>query len=212
MKKKILITGATGLIGKALKSELASKGNIISIHLSPDIDSIENLVDDSVLKMKGLDVLIHTAAVFKKTHFGNTTERDWNDTIDINLKAAFFLAQAAARHMNKNGRMIFFSDVAPQISYTSYIPYCISKAGIDSLVRLLAKTLAPNILVNGIAPFLVDGSKRVSNAEKNKLLSKTLTGKATKLQEIIRIVKHLCEDGCNITGQIINLDGGRTLR
>lgn len=236
---RILITGVTGTIGNAIARALAKPAVRIALHyhsateraelLRIDIEKsgayaslirtdlskpggASSLVAETVKSMGGLDLLVHCAAIFERTPLGDVTEELWNKIITINLKAAFFLAQSSAFAMKENGgRMIFISDVAAVKPYAGYLPYCVAKAGIDSLVRGLAKSLAPGILVNAIAPYIVTRPTGMSDEGWNDLLSKMPTRKAQTPGEIAALAKMLAET-TSITGQVIAVDGGRILR
>ena len=110
------------------------------------------------------------------------------------------------------GRMIFLSDVAAQRPYAGYLPYCVAKAGVDALVRGLAKSLAPKVQVNGVAPYLVTRPEWLSDKGWADLLSKMPMRKASEPDEIASVVEMIAKSGDSITGQVIAIDGGRLLR
>jgi len=237
--KKILITGATGTIGGALVREFAVAGNRIVIHchraietaeglrkdiesrgavahiVSSDLSIVENaerLTSESIEVMGGLDVLIHAAAIFEKTPLGTVTEEQWTRIIDTNLKATFFLAQSAGMSMRTNGgSIVIISDVAAEKPYADYLPYCISKAGIDALVKGLAKALAPRITVNGIAPYVVTKPEGISDSSWSDMLSKMPLHRPTKPEEIAKLAGMLGNTENSITGQIVAVDGAKTV-
>lgn len=236
---KILVTGATGTLGTAISRLFSGPGKEIAIHcrsrrgeaealanelkaggaeafvLEADLsraDEAVRLGAEAFERMGGLDLLIHAAALFEKTPLGTVSEEQWDHILDIDLKGAFFLAQEVGMRMQRDGgRMIFFSDVAAVRPYAGYLPYCIAKAGIDSLVRGLAKSLAPRVLVNGIAPFIVTRPAGMSDSGWSDLLSKMPTRRASTPEDVAAVVKMLAESGDSITGQIIAVDGGRLL-
>lgn len=238
--KKIIITGATGHIGQALVKALAGPGNQIVIHCNRSIreaeglkmeaeargakafvipfdlsriENVESLVSESVQTMDGLDILIHTAAVFEKTPLGTVTEEQWDAIIDLDLKAAFFLAQSAGISMQGGGgSIILISDVAAKRPYAGYLPYCIAKAGVDAIVKGLAKALAPKVLVNGIAPYIVTRPDGLSDRGWNDMLDKMPLHRETAPEEIASVAEMLCGEKTSITGQIVTVDGGRTLK
>ena len=101
----------------------------------------------------GLDVLVNSAAVFARTPFGRTTRVEWDSILALNLRAPFFCAQAAARVMRPGGHIVNIADVAVMRTWTGYIPYTISKAGVAALTRGLAGALrSQGIAVNCVAP------------------------------------------------------------
>lgn len=238
--KRIIITGATGTIGSEIARTLSGPDVKITLHCQKNIEKAETLkseteksgagsfvissdlsntaelrriVSDATKKMGGLDIFVHAAAIFERTPFGEVTEEAWDRVMGVDLKAAFFLAQAAGIEMQSSGgKMIFISDVAGTKSYAGYLPYCIAKAGVDSLVRGLAKSLAPKILVNAVAPYVVTRPAGISDSGWNDLLSKMPARRPSSAKEIAAIVRMLAFEGETITGQVIAVDGGRLLR
>jgi len=238
-KYKVLITGATGSIGSVISVQLAKIGADIALHYYKDekramklaaeighegpkvviikadfrrTKEIIRMVNEAAEKLGGLNVLVHCAAKFVKTPFGKVTEEIFDDLINVNLKASFFLAQAAKHFMKDGGRMIFFSDVAVKKPYSDYLPYCISKGGIDTMVKGLAKKFAPKICVNAIAPYLVTRPLDLSDKDWNDMINKTPAKRESPPSEIAEIVAFLLSASPSLTGQIIAVDGGRLLR
>lgn len=236
---KALITGATGAIGGVVAIEFAKRGASLALHYNSNekraidlaeeiksfghkaiiikadirnVDDIRKMVQTVARELGGLNLLVHCAAVFKRTLFEEVTEEIFDEIVKIDLKAAFFLAQEAAGVMTEKGRMIFMTDIAAQKPYGGYLPYCISKAGVDSLVKGLAKKYAPNIVVNAIAPYVVTRPEGLSDAGWNDMISKTPARRASPPEEIAKIAAFLAEASDSLTGQIITVDGGRLLR
>ena len=165
---KILLTGATGKIGQVIARRLieARADLVLHYHSSPPPDGrfvfqadffrvseVQRLVSAASIALGGLDVMIHAASIFERKPWNEVREADWDRMLAVDLRAAFFLAQAAAEQMKeRGGKMIFFSDAAATDPYPSYLPYCVAKAGVDSLAKGLAKVVAPNITVHVIAP------------------------------------------------------------
>lgn len=236
---KALITGVTGSIGVAVAIELAKRGFDLALHYNSNekraaelaeeiksmgrrafaigadmgsVDEIRKMVGNTVMSLGGVNLLVHCAAVFMKTSFEDVSEEIFDDIINIDLKAAFFVAQESARVMGDEGKMIFMSDIAAVKPYAGYLPYCIAKAGVDSLVRGLAKKFAPKISVNAIAPYIVTRPEGMSDAGWNDLISKTPARRESPPYEIAQIVAFLAKASPSLTGQIIAVDGGRLLR
>ncbi len=239
VNKRILIAGSTGAIGsdiartlsksdnrlvlhyhksakkaEALKNELGESGSnaeILCFDLSTASNSVE-LVEMAREILGNIDILIDASSIFKKTPFGKVSELDWDEVLSANLKSTFFLGQAVAKHMNESGgKIILFSDIAARKPYGDYLPYCISKAGVDALVRALAKILTPKISVNGIAPYVVTRPAEMGDREWDDLLNKMPMHRPTSTSEIVELIDFLCSDECRITGQIITMDGGRLI-
>jgi NAD(P)-dependent dehydrogenase (short-subunit alcohol dehydrogenase family) len=236
---KVLITGATGSIGSVTAIRLAEIGADIALHYHKDekrakelaariepmgrkavivkadfkkTGKIVHMVKEAAENLSGLNVLVHCAASFMKTPFEEVTEEIFDDMINVNLKASFFLAQAAKRFMKDGGRMIFFSDVAAQKPYSGYLPYCMSKGGIDTMVKGLAKKFAPAICVNAIAPYLVTRPPGLSDSGWNDMISRTPARRESPPSEIAEVVAFLMKASPSLTGQIVAVDGGRLLR
>jgi len=158
-----------------------------------------------------LDVLVNNAAVFFKTPFGKVTERDWNATVDVNLKGSFFCAQEAARFLSDGGKIINIADWSGIRPYIDYLPYCISKAGVISLTRGLARTLAPRIAVNAIAPGPVLLPEDFDDKEKAAILCRTPLLRIGTPDDIVNAVLFLIEGVDFMTGATLVIDGGRLI-
>lgn len=237
--KKALITGASGSIGRAVAIELARGGADVALVFNKNRQKAETLVREiestdrraglieadigkiadvkRIVKeasnfLGGLSILVHCAAVFMKTPLEEVNEETFDNIMNINLKGTFFLAQEAAREMKEGGAMIFLSDVAAQKPYPGYLPYCMSKAGVDSMVKGLVKKLSPKISVNAIAPYVVTRPPGMSDEGWNDLISKTPARRASPPEEIAKIAAFLADASASLTGQIIAVDGGRLLR
>jgi NAD(P)-dependent dehydrogenase (short-subunit alcohol dehydrogenase family) len=235
---KILITGASGSIGGALALKLAESGAELALHYHKNNKRVEELAGEITdkggwvmvvaadlsrpkkihqmievvgEKLGGLDVLVHCAASFGHTAFAETNEDVFDEIMDTNLKGIFFLAQAVAEIMPDKGRMIFFSDAATKQPYTGYLPYCMSKAALETLVRGLAKKLAPKIMVNALAPYLVTRPPEMTDEKWTALIEKIPAKTNTSIEEVAEVVSFLIKAPPTLTGQIITLDGGRML-
>lgn len=239
MAQRILITGASGVIGAAVARALAGPGSAIVVHhlrnqekadgLKRDLEKAGaaahalsadlalaggpgKLIEEAHEFLGGLDLLVHCAAAFDRTPFAETTAQGFDRIMAVDLKAAFFLAQGAAAAMGgTGGSMVFISDIAAVKPYAAYLPYCIAKAGVDCLVRGLARSLAPGIRVNAVAPYIVTRPKGMTDEGWNDLLTKTPMRRASEPEEIADVVRMLALAGGTITGQVIAVDGGRML-
>ena len=190
--------------------ELGSEAHILSEDISSTAGA-HKLVSDAVGLLGGIDLLVHCASTFKPMPFEKVDEDGWNDAIQANLGATFFLTQATVKAMaNDGGRIILFSDTAAMRPYGDYLPYCISKAGVEALVRGLATRIAPKITINAIAPYIVTRPDDMGESEWNALLAKTPMQKQSSPEEIAGIVRMLANSE-TMTGQVITVDGGRFL-
>lgn len=173
----------------------------------------EQLVAETVEKAGRLDVLINNASSFYPTELGSVTESDWDDLIGSNLKAPLFLAQAALPHLRaSNGTIINMIDIHARRPLRHHHVYGAAKAGLAMLTRSLARDLAPDIRVNGVAPGAIlwpdDG---MPDSVKDNIINRIPLGKAGEPEDIARTILFLVRDAPYITGQIIAVDGGRSI-
>jgi pteridine reductase len=237
-RRVALVTGAAKRLGRAIALGLAREGADLAVHYGKssseadelvveiegsgsraaafsaeltDVSAIQNLVDRVLRHYGRLDILINCAANFLETKFGETTEKIWDASLDTNLKAPFFCAQAAAPHLAKSGCgvIINFADIGGLLGWAEYLPHSLSKAGIILMTRILAKELAPAVRVNAIAPgtITMPGDPPEWQADFIRRAPLRRTGRP---DEIVDTVLYLIHSEF-VTGQTIVLDGGRTL-
>jgi 3-oxoacyl-[acyl-carrier protein] reductase len=160
-----------------------------------------------------LDVLVNNAGIFFQARWDKLTEKDWDRILGVNLKGAFFCAQAAARIMlkRKRGRIINISSLGGIQAWPAYMHYCSSKAANIMLTRCLAKALAPCIQVNSVAPgtILFPGEERTP--EIRRIIAATPLQKAGNAEDIAQIVLYLVTNGGFVTGQVFVIDGGKSI-
>ncbi len=185
-----------------------------SVALQADLTSvseIKRLFDDASKLFGRLDVLVNSAANFLHTKFESTSEETWDASLDANLKAPFFCAQAAAPLLKQSGHgvIINFSDVGGLLAWPGYIPHCISKAGVIMLTRCLAKALAPEIRVNAIAPGTISMPADPPEMEAD-FIKRAPLHRSGKPSDVAAAVSFLIHSDF-MTGQVLVLDGGRTL-
>jgi len=175
------------------------------------VPAIHKLFEDVGRYFGRLDILVNSAANFLRAKFGETTESRWNASLDTNLRAPFFCSQAAAPYLERSGRgvIINFSDIGGLLGWREFLPHSISKAGIILLTRVLAKELAPKVRVNAIAPGTVTmpGDPPEWEAE---YIRRAPLGRTARPEEIADAVVYLVTAEF-ITGQVLVVDGGRTL-
>jgi pteridine reductase len=239
-KKVALITGAGRRVGRALAIAFAQRGAAVAVHYrtsSTDADKvvarikadggsargfradlqsvaeIEAMTAAVVAEFGRLDVLVNSASVFYRKPLDQITETDWDENLDINLKAPFFLAQCAAPAMRRNGagKIVNIGDWAGIRPYNNYLPYTVSKSGLIGLTRSLAKALAPEIQVNCVALGPVLAPEEYGEQEIAKMVAGTLVKKMGTPGDVVSAVMFLCEGTDFATGATIVLDGGRLI-
>ncbi len=178
-----------------------------------DPDAPQKLVAAALREFGRLDILINNASTFYPTPVGEITVATWDDLIGSNLKAPLFLAQAAAPALKlQRGLIINIVDIHALRPLKGHPVYSIAKAGLAMLTRSLARELGPDVRVNGIAPGPVLWPERPMAEElKREIIAKTALKRHGTPQDIARTVLFLAADAPYITGQIITVDGGRSI-
>ena len=239
--KVALITGAARRIGAAISRCLHENGANVVIHYRGSADEANALCDklnstrpDSAMPISAdlsdtgaftdlirsatewhsqLDILINNASSFYPTPLGQVTEAEWANLIDTNLKAPLFLAQAALDPLRRShGVIVNIIDIHAQRPLKNHAVYGATKAGLAMLTRSLAKDLAPDIRVNGVSPGAILWPETdLSDAAKTSILSQVPLGRPGDPDDIAGCVLYLVRDATYVTGQIIAVDGGRSI-
>lgn len=239
--RRVLVTGAARRVGRAIALALAERGARLAIHFNRSRDeaqglateiarrfggtpvlvraalervpSVERMVREAARRLGGLEIVINNASAYDKTEFGRTTVSDWDRQLDTNLRAPFFVAQAAAPFLKRagQGKIVNIADWAALRPYADYIPYCVSKAGLVCLNAALAKALAPEVQVNAILPGPVMLPDRYSARARERARKATLLKKLGSPEDIAKAVVFLVESGDFITGASLTVDGGRLI-
>lgn len=172
-----------------------------------------NLIEQAFKCWNRLDVLVNNASSFYPTPVGSITMDDWHNLINSNMKAPLFLAQAAAPYLKQTqGNIINMLDVHAQRPMKEHPVYCAAKAGSAMLTMSLAKELGPDIRVNGVAPgAILWPDNEIPEHTKKLILERTSLKKAGDPIDIAKTILFLVRDAHYITGQIIAVDGGRTI-
>jgi pteridine reductase len=196
------------------KSELESLGAKVSL-FKADLtqpDQIQSLFStlDSNFQLSTFNLLVNSAAIMPVGNPRTLELKDWDSALDLNLRAPFLLAQEAAKRMTNGGLVVNITDVGAQKTWSRYPSYTVSKSALESLTKLLARALAPNVRVNSIAPGLVLQSDVVTQEQWDKLVNRLPLKRAATLDEITSALEFLIKNEY-ITGQTIVVDGGYSL-
>ncbi len=244
--KTALITGATGGIGEAIASLMGSAGATLFLNgtneeklqdlsrrmkdegvehhfMALDLTksgAAETLVDECVQKMERIDILVNCAGINRPQPAEEVSEENWDAVQDINLKAIFFICQAAGRQMiqRRSGKIINISSQTGTVAIPLRAAYCSSKAGVDQLTRVLALEWSKyNVNVNAVAPTFVETPmtrKMFDDAKfKEYVLDSIPLGRMAKPEEIAYPVLFLAtEYAAMITGHVLLVDGGWTIK
>ena len=176
-----------------------------------NISGLEGMLHTAVDQAGRLDGLINNASTFFATPLASCNERQWDELMDINLKAPYFLSRAAAPFLEKTkGTIINITDIYAQHPLPAYAAYCASKAGLVSITRSLAQELGPDVRVNAIAPGAILWPENNDDADaRQQLISRTPLQRIGDPGDIARTAHFLISHSDFITGQIIDVDGGR---
>ncbi len=239
--KWALITGASKRIGACIARRLHFEGANIAVHfrrseasaqsLADEFNNLRNgsafaigadlkdtaslpaMIEEIVAKAGRLDVLINNASSFYPTPIGSITEDQWDDLTGTNLKAPLFLSQAAVPHLREaGGSIINIVDIHATRPLRNHTIYGSAKAGLAMLTRSLARDLAPEIRVNGVSPGAIlwpeDG---MPERVKDNVLNQIPMKRAGEPDDIADCVLYLVRDARYVTGQVIAVDGGRSV-
>jgi pteridine reductase len=234
-----LITGAGHRVGRAIALALGARGMRVGVHYNDaaagasetlreiegaggsgatfgadlsTADAPARLIDEVVSSFGGLDVLVNSAAIMRRTPFGETRAADWDAIMAINLRAPFLLSQAAAPALRRaRGVIVNIADLAAFETWPDYVPHGISKSGIVHLTRSLARVLAPEVRVGGVAPgtvLLPEGWDEKDAAHLRRTTPLERHGDPSDVTKTVLFIL----DSDYLTGETILVDGGRHVR
>jgi NAD(P)-dependent dehydrogenase (short-subunit alcohol dehydrogenase family) len=232
-----LVTGAAHRLGKAFVLSLARNGYAVLLHYRTSdvqaqntatqirtlgvpvflsqadlsqpsqITSLFAMVDRIPHRLK---VLVNSAAIIPSGDARTVSAQDWDAVLNLNLRAPFLCAQEAAKRMTDGGLIVNVTDVGARKSWSRYPAYSVSKAGLEALTKILARTLAPSIRVNAIAPGLVMHSDLISAEEWKRLVDRLPLKRAATADELGTALEFLLKNEY-VTGETLVIDGGYSL-
>jgi len=234
-----LVTGGARRVGRAIAVALAERGADIVVHYHSgaadaqetaaqirtlgrraaildgdlaDLDVARALPVQAHAQFGRLDLLVNSAAMMLRTPIGEVTPEQWDAMFALNLRAPFFLAQAAAPLLREQGGVIInIADLAAFETWPAYIPHAVTKAGVVQMTRGLARALAPEIRVNAVAPGAVLLPDDWSDEVGDRLASTTPLRRLGTAADVAQAVVYLCE-APYVTGEVLIVDGGRHVR
>lgn len=238
--RRALVTGAGRRVGQAIALGLARAGCDLALHYHGAREGVEatardvraagrraavlqadlrdaaaagGLADQAAALLGGLDILVNSAGIMVRQRVEDVTPETWDATLDLNLRAYFFVAQGAIRHLRPaGGRIVNLADVAAFEPWPEYVPHNVSKAGVVMLTQGLARAFAPDVTVNAVAPGAVllpdawDASTRAHFARTTPL------ARLGSPDDVVQAVRYLLEGGDYVTGTTLVVDGGRLIR
>jgi len=237
----VLITGAARRIGAAIARTLHEAGMNVVLHYHRsaadarglhdelngirdrsavllqanlhEIDGFGDLISEAIRHWGRLDAVVNNASAFHPTPIGKVDRQQWDDLMDSNLRGPFFLAQSAAPALAvRNGAIVNITDIHAERPLKGYAVYSISKAGLVMMTKALARELAPSVRVNAVAPGTILWPEHGIDADtKRHILARTPFKRQGTPEEIARAVLFLIRDATYTTGQVIAVDGGRSL-
>jgi len=232
-----LVTGAAHRLGRVFALTLAEQGYSILLHYHHSVEAAASTADDirargtqAYLAQADLDdavqiqtlfsridslnlplkVLVNSAARMKHGNLRIGSVEDWDETIALNLRAPFLVSKYAAERMTKGGLIVNITDAGIGKTWTAFPAYMVSKSGLEMLTRIQAKTYAPDIRVNAIAPGLAIPSSEISVEEWEGLVSRLPLKHPASMEELASALVFLLGNE-SITGQTIFVDGGYSL-
>jgi pteridine reductase len=237
--RKVLVTGAGVRIGRSIALALGEAGADVVVHYNAshgpaeetaaalralgrrasthaaDLrspDACRGLVLQSIASLGGLDLLVHSAGNFHRAALAETDAALWDDAMDVNARAGMLLAREAAPTLReRRGRVVIVTDLLAVQPARNYVAHCVSKAAAEGLVRALAVELAPEISVNGIAPGTVLVPEGTSAEQEERWARRAPLRRNGEPSDVARAVVFLCSGPAFVTGQILRVDGGRSL-
>ena len=237
--KTALVTGAGVRVGRAIALTLAGAGADVAVHYRSSASEAEEVavailslgrrsvavqadlavpeecrraVREAVTALGPLDLLVHSASNFLRAGLEDTGEDLWDRAMDLNARAGLLLARASAEMLRtRRGRVVLISDFLARAPARNFLAHSVSTAAVEGLVRALAVELAPEVLVNGVAPGTVLVPEGTTPEEAEKLARRVPLRRNGDPEDVARTVLFLCAGPDFITGQVIAVDGGKSV-
>ena len=234
-----LVTGAGRRVGQAIATALGGRGMHVAVHYNESSEGAHEtaaairkvggtatlfqadlsqptapgaLVDEVARSLGSLDVLVNSAAVMHRTPLESVTPAEWDGIFAINSRAPFFASIAAHRHMAaRGGAIVNIADLAGLETWPAYIPHGLSKSVVIQMTRALARTLAPSVRVNAVAPGVIMLPESWQADIGERLRKTTPLRKLGSANDVVGAVIYLLEADY-VTGETIVVDGGRHIR
>lgn len=202
----------TAALANTLEQQRAGSTLLLQAELS-DLDSLPAIIERLLAHYGRLDALINNASSFFPTPAATATPQDWDTLFGANAQGPFFLSQAAIPALRKSGGSIVnLIDIYAERPLADHPLYCMAKAALAAMTRSLALDLGPDIRVNGVAPGAVMWPEEgKAHGDRHEMISRTPLQRAGAPEDVASAVLWLLRDAPFVTGQIINVDGGRTL-
>jgi pteridine reductase len=236
-----LVTGASKRVGKAIALALTDAGCDIVIHFNTSLEEAESaaaeirsrgrkawlvqadlergtditaMIAELALKAPPIDILVNSASVYYKTPFAEIAEQQWDNNLQVNLKAPFLLSQALGLKMAERGqgKIINIADCSVRRLYKDHLPYLLSKAALVALTELLALELAPAVQVNTVAPGTVLLPSDSTESMRDQSVRRSLLKKIGTAEDVAALVLYLVQQGDFMTGGYYPVDGGAGIR
>lgn len=238
--KVALVTGAARRVGRAIALRLADAGCDLAIHYHASANSAaelrdrivsmgrrscliggdlaesatpRSLVTQTLDGLGGLDILVNNASVFGRMTLTDFDPEAWERELRVNLTAVAALCHHARPHLEASdpGKIVNLCDISAERPWKGHLAYCVSKAGLACLTKALARELAPAVQVNGVAPGIAEFPEHYDEDTRSRLVSRVPLQRPGSPEDVACAVRYLVEHGDYVTGQILNIDGGRSI-
>ena len=237
--KIALVTGGGIRVGRAIAAALGRAGADVAVHfrnsregaeavaaeiravgrrtavVAGDLarpDDCRRVVEESIAALGSLDFLVHSASNFHRASLAESDANLWDSAMNVNARAGFLLAREAAPTLReRRGRVVLVSDFLAESPARNYVAHSVSKAAVEGLVRALAVELAPEVTVNGVAPGTVLPPEGTAPEEVERLARRVPAKRIGSPEDVAATVVFLCGGPAFLTGQVIRVDGGRSI-